>query len=339
VPRLLAAPDKYRGTLSARAAASAIAKAATAAGWDCDIAPVSDGGEGFLEVFADFGRLRTARAYGPLGQELKVPWVLGHDADDPSRGVAIVESALAIGLATIGGPGRNDPVRASTTGLGQVVAAATRAGAKQVLIGMGGSATTDGGLGAVDVLAPNGRRPNAELLVACDVETEFLDAAAIFSPQKGAAPAQVELLKRRLDRVAQLYQERFGVDVRSIKGSGAAGGLGGGLAAIGAKLVPGFDLVAEKLALADRIAEADLVVTGEGYLDQQSFAGKAVGGVARLADEAGVPVLVIAGDGEPDAPIPYVSLVERFGRTRSFDGPGPCITEVVSERLGKEKAG
>ncbi len=156
----------------------------TAAGWDCDIAPVSDGGEGFLEVFADFGSQHTVRASGPLGRPLQVPWVLGHDVDQPGRAVAVVESALAIGLATIGGPTNNDPVRASTAGVGQVVVAAARAGAKQVLIGMGGSATTDGGLGAVDILAPNGRRPAAELLVACDVETTFLDAAAVFRPRR-----------------------------------------------------------------------------------------------------------------------------------------------------------
>ena len=335
VPRLVAAPDKYRGTLSAREAAGAIARAATAAGWECDIVPVSDGGEGFLEVFADFGNQQTARANGPLGQELQVPWILGRDTDNPAKSVAVVESALAIGLGTIGGPGSNDPVRASTTGLGQVVAAAARAGAKQVLIGMGGSATTDGGLGAIEVLAPNGRPPSAELLVACDVETKFLDAAAIFSPQKGAAPAQVELLKRRLERVAQLYQERFGIDVRPLLGGGAAGGLGGGLAAIGAKLVPGFDLVADKLALADRVAGADLVVTGEGYLDEQSFAGKAVGGVVRLAGQAGVPVLVVAGNGDPGAPVPFVSLVKRFGTARAFGDPGLCITEVVADRLAQ----
>jgi len=333
VPRLVAAPDKYRGTLSARDAVAAIVAAAAGAGWDCDVAPVSDGGEGFLEVFADFGSAQMARASGPLGRPLQVPWVLGHDVDQPGRAVAVVESALAIGLATIGGAENNDPMAASTAGVGQVIAAAARAGAKQVLIGMGGSATTDGGLGAVEVLAPNGRRPAAELLVACDVETTFLDAAAIFSPQKGAAPAQVQLLKRRLERVAQVYEERFGVDVRSLKGSGAAGGLGGGLAAIGAKLVPGFDLVAEKLSLADRIAAADLVVTGEGYLDKQSFAGKAVGGVVQLAAKAGVPVLVVVGDSEPGAPIPFVSMVERFGRDRSFDEAGPCITEVVGEWL------
>ncbi len=318
---IVAAPDKYRGTLSAREAADAIALAAAAAGWSCDIAPVSDGGEGFLDVFTGFGSLQTARVNGPLGHEVQAQWVLGRDPETPSLPVAVVESALAIGLCVTGGPRGNDPVHASTTGLGQLVAAATRAGAKQVLIGMGGSATTDGGLGAVDVLASNGRRPAAELLVACDVETKFLDAAAVFGPQKGAAPAQVELLKRRLERVAQLYQERFGLDVRPLPGSGAAGGLGGGLAALGAKLVPGFDIVADKLSLAERIAAADLVVTGEGHLDEQSFAGKAVGGVARLAQQAGVPLLIVAGDGYDAAPVPFVSLVKRFGTERAFSAP------------------
>ncbi len=337
MPRLVAAPDKYRGTLSAREAAEAIASAAATAGWDCDVAPVSDGGEGFLDVFAGIGNLQTARVSGPLGQELQVPWIVGRDPDNPGTTIAVLESALAIGLGVIGGAKNNDPVHASSTGLGQLVAIATRAGARQVLIGMGGSATTDGGLGAVEALAPGGRVPNAELLAASDVETKFLDAAAIFSPQKGATPAQVELLKRRLERVAQLYQERFGIDVREIPRSGAAGGLGGGLAAIGAKLVPGFDLVADKLSLADRIAAADLVVTGEGYLDKQSFAGKAVGGVAGLAELAGVPVLIVAGDGEADAPVPFVSLVKRFGAKRAFSSPAACITEVVLGRLARER--
>ena len=338
MPRLVAAPDKYRGTLSARAAARAIAEAAAEAGWECDIAPVSDGGEGFLEVFADFGSRQTARANGPLGQELQVPWVLGHDADDPSRGVAIVESALAIGLATIGGSGRNDPVRASTAGLGQVVAAATRAGAKQVLIGMGGSATTDGGLGAVDVLAPNGRRPHAELLVACDVETKFLDAAAIFSPQKGAAPAQVELLKRRLERVAQLYQERFGVDVRSIKGSGAAGGLGGGLAAIGAKLVPGFR---------PRGREA---VTGRPYCRRRP--GGHRGGVPRQAELCGqgcrrsgaawptkraYPCSSSPATESRTPPSPLCPWSSASDATRSFEGPGPASPRSLPRGSGPRK--
>ncbi|HXW79695.1 MAG TPA: glycerate kinase, partial [Acidimicrobiales bacterium] len=228
MPHVLAAPDKFRGTLTAREAAEAVASAATAAGWDCDIAPVSDGGEGFLDVFTGIGSLQTARVSGPLGQEVQVQWVLGRDPDSPGSTIAVVESARAIGLGVIGGAKNNDPVHASSAGLGQLVAIAARAGAHQILIGMGGSATTDGGLGAVEALAPNGRLPSAELLAVSDVETKFLDAPAIFGPQKGATPAQVELLKRRLERVAQLYQERFGKDVRDIPGSGAAGGLGGG---------------------------------------------------------------------------------------------------------------
>lgn len=332
---MLAAPDKFRGTLTAREAAEAVASAATALGWDCDIAPVSDGGEGFLDVFTSIGSLQTARVSGPLGEEVQVPWVLGRDPDSPGTTIAVVESARVIGLGVIGGAKNNDPVHASSAGLGQLIAIAARAGAHQVLIGMGGSATTDGGLGAVESLAPNGRLPSAELLAACDVETKFLDAAAIFSPQKGATPAQVELLKRRLERVAQLYQERFGKDVRDIPGSGAAGGLGGGLLAIGAKLVPGFDLVADKLSLSDRVAAADLVVTGEGFLDKQSFAGKAVGGVAGLAARAGVPILIVAGDGDVDGPAPFVSLVKRYGAKRAFSSPAACITEVVLGRLAQ----
>ncbi len=339
MPRLLAAPDKYRGTLTAPEAAHAVARGAAEAGWDCDLAPVSDGGEGFLDVFSELGTSHVARVRGPLGREVRARWVLGRDPDSPGRAVAFVESALAIGLAVVGGAAGNDPVRASSAGLGQLVAAAVQAGAKQVVIGVGGSATTDGGLGAVEALAPGGRPPNAEVVVACDVETKFLDAAAVFSPQKGAGPAQVALLGRRLERVAQLYVDRFGVDVRELASGGAAGGLAGGLAAIGAKLVPGFDLVADKLSLAERVATADLVVTGEGYLDEQSFAGKAVGGVARLAAAAGVPVLIVAGDGHTGAEVPYISLVERFGRERAWDGAAGCISEAVAGWLAHGQGG
>jgi glycerate kinase len=265
-----------------------------------------------------------------LGAQVRARWVLGRDPYNPGRPVAFVESALAIGLSLAGGPAGNDPVRASSAGLGQLVVAAVQAGAKQVLIGMGGSATTDGGLGAVEALAPSGRPPKAEVVVACDVETKFLDAAAVFSPQKGAGPAQVALLGRRLERVAQLYADRFGVDVRDIPSAGAAGGLAGGLAAIGAKLVPGFDLVADQLCLVERVANADLVVTGEGFLDEQSFAGKAVGGVARLAAAAGVPVLIVAGDGRSPNEVPYISLVERFGTERAWSDAAGCIRSAVA---------
>lgn len=332
MPLLLAAPDKFRGTLSAGEAAQAIAEGAARAGWDCELAPVSDGGEGFLDVFADWGAPQWTRVEGPLGGVVEAAWLLG---TDPLTGlpVAVLESARAIGLSLAGGPKGNDPVRATTAGLGQLVVAALRAGARQVLVGMGGSATTDGGLGAVDALAPSGRGLRAEVLVACDVTTKFLHAAEVFAPQKGATPTQVVLLGRRLERVAQLFEHRFGVDVRPLDGGGAAGGLAGGLAAIGARLVPGFDVVAERLSLSDRIAGVDMVVTGEGYIDEQSFAGKAVGGVARLCSSARVPLLVVAGDGQAGVGPPFVSLVERFGEQAAFGQPARCLSQVVADQL------
>lgn len=332
MPLVLAAPDKFRGTLSAPQAAGAIAEGARQAGWECHTVPVSDGGEGFLEVFEGIGAVRIAEVLGPLGSPVPARWVLGRD---PVTGdtMAVVESARAIGLTVVGGPRANDPVAASTAGVGQLIAAALQAGARQVLVGMGGSSTTDGGLGAVEVLAPNGRPLAADVVVACDVETRFLDAATVFSPQKGATPAQVELLARRLERVAQLYEARFGRDVRPLMGGGAAGGLAGGLAALGARLLPGFEVVAERLALAERVASADLVVTGEGYVDEQTFAGKAVGGVVRLCAAAGVPCLVVAGDGDRGTEFPYVSLVERFGAEKAFGAPADCVSRVVAEHL------
>ena len=332
---VLAAPDKFRGTLTARQAASAIAEGARRAGWDCDMAPVSDGGEGFVDVLSPWGSRQVARVDGPLGTPVEAHWLLARGPEHPARTVAFVESALAVGLSLAGGAAGNDPIRAGSAGAGQLVLAATRAGARHIVVGTGGSATTDGGLGAVDVLAPGGRAPDVELTVACDVQTKFVDAAAVFAPQKGAAPAQVELLTRRLERLAQLYLERFGTDVRELPGGGAGGGLAGGLAALGAHLVPGFDLVAEQLLLAERVARADLVVTGEGYFDRQSFVGKAVGGVLDLASRAGVPVVVVAGQGEPGIGAPYVSLVDRFGAERAMQSTADCVTEVVEGQLAQ----
>jgi glycerate kinase len=332
---VLAAPDRYRGTFTARQASTAIAEAARRAGWDCDLAPVSDGSEGFLDALGTPGSRQSARVAGPLGRTVEATWVSARDPDHPSRTVAFVESSLAIGLTLAGGPQRNDPMGASSAGAGQLVMAAVKAGAKQVFIGTGGSAATDGGLGAVDVLAPSGRPPNAQLTVACDVQTRFVDAAVAFSPQKGAAPAQVELLKRRLEKVAQLYLERFGADVRDLPGAGAAGGLAGGLAALGATLVPGFAFVAERLSLAERVARADLVVTGEGYFDEQSFAGKATGGVIDLARQAGVPVLVVVGEGDPEVNATYISLADRFGPDQALSSTAECITQVVEAQLAQ----
>jgi glycerate 2-kinase len=330
MPHLVAAPDKWRGSATASEVADAIVAAATTAGWTADAAPVSDGGEGFAAVLG--GRAQVERVLGPLGEPVDAPWYLLEDGT-----TATVEMALASGLALAGGADGNDPVRATTTGTGQLIAAAVKAGARHVLVGMGGSATTDGGWGALEALEPHSRLAGIDLQVGCDVRTRFVDAAAVFSPQKGASLAEVTLLTRRLERLAQVYEERFGVDVRALAGSGAAGGLAGGLAALGAALHSGFDLVAERIDLAARIEGADLVIAGEGLLDDESFDGKAVGGVVALAAELGVPALILAGDAVGDAAVahraPYRTLVASFGEERSWSDPLGALRDLVGEVL------
>lgn len=324
--RVVAAPDKFRGTATAAEVAGAIAAGAARSHGRCVEIPLADGGEGLLDVLG--GANRTTVVTGPLGDRVEAAWRL-------SRGTAVVEMARASGLVLAGGGEGNDPVGASTRGTGELLAAAVDAGARRIIVGVGGSATTDGGLGALRALYPLQRLRAIDLVVACDVETRFVDAADVFGPQKGASPAQVQLLRRRLERLAQVYQEDYGVDVTDVPGSGAAGGLAGGLAAVGARLVSGFELVAEEVELAEHLEEADLVVTGEGFLDEQSFEGKVVGGVTELAAEIGLPVLVVAGevfDGVGDR-VDAVSLVERYGRDRALADPLSCVTEIVAERL------
>lgn len=331
MPRLVAAPDKFRGTATAREVAATIASAAGRAGWKADEVPLADGGEGILDALG--GKPRFARVQGPLGEVVEAEWRWLDDRDK----TAVIEMARAAGLELAGGAEWNDPLRASTAGVGQLIAAAVQAGARRVIVGVGGSATTDGGQGCLDALEPHARLRGVSLVVACDVATTFVDAARHFAEQKGATPPQVELLVRRLERLAQVYEDRFGVDVRDLAGSGAAGGLAGGLAAIGAQLVEGFELVADAVDLAERIEGADLVVTGEGLLDEQSFNGKTVGGVLEVASEFGVPALVVAGDvaGMDVVPagVDVISLTEVFGKDRALADVRACIEQVVTERL------
>ncbi len=324
--RVVAAIDKFRGTATAADAAAAICRGAATVGWDCDARPMADGGEGTLDALG--GANRRTMVMGPLGDAVDADWRL-------SRRTAVIEMAHASGLALVGGAEGNDPIAASTHGTGELISAALEAGATRIIVGVGGSATTDGGLGALRALFPPARLRGVEMMVACDVRTLFVDAAEVFGPQKGATPAQVELLRRRLERLAQIYIEDYGVDVRAIEGGGAAGGLAGGLAAIGASLASGFDLVANETDLADAIEGADLVITGEGFVDAQSFEGKVVGGVVDLASSLHVPVLVIAGevfDGCEQI-VDSVSLVARFGRERAMQETLQCIEEAAAERL------
>jgi glycerate kinase len=287
--RAVVCPDKFRGTLRADEVASAMAAGVRRAGFDEVVEiPLADGGEGTLETLlaARGGSRRTTRVTGPLGDPVDAHWgVL-------TGGIAIVEMAQASGLALV--PGRNDPLRASTRGTGELIAAVRAQGFRRVVIAVGGSATTDGGLAALEALGWN--LSGMKVTVACDVETSFVDAALMFAPQKGASAAQVSLLTRRLEMLADRYRARTGVDVTRLTGAGAAGGLAGGLAAIGAELMPGFEVVAEAVGLEAALEGADFAITGEGRLDESSLAGKVVGGVLAWADDLDVGrVAIVAG--------------------------------------------
>ncbi len=324
--RVLAAPVKFRGTATAFEVASAIADAARTAGASCVELPLADGGEGTLAALG--GPNRTSLVTGPLGDPVDAPWrLVGSEA--------VIEMAFASGLALVGGAAGNDPIAASTSGTGELIAHAAESGARRIVVGVGGSATTDGGFGALRAMYPLQRFRGVEIVVACDVRTRFVDAAQVFAPQKGATRAQVELLRRRLERLAQVYAHDYGVDVRELPRAGAAGGLAGALATMGARLVDGFEFVADAVGLDEQLEGVDLVVTGEGFLDAQSFEGKVVGGVTGLAAALAVPVLVIAGDiyDGVDAGLDAVSLVARVGADRAFADPLGAIREVVYERL------
>lgn len=327
--RIVVAPDKFKGTASAVELATIVAEALREAGHDAIAVPMADGGEGFLDALG--GPNRTSTVTGPLGAPVEARWRL-------VRGTAVIEMAEAAGLVLAGGADANDPVEATTAGVGELLCAAVENGARRVIVGVGGSATTDGGLGALRAMHPTQRFRGVDVEVACDVRTRFVDAAPTFAPQKGATPTQVEFLRRRLERLAQVYLDESGVDVASVDGSGAAGGLAGGLLTIGAHLVSGFELVADEVRLDELIADADLVVTGEGFLDAESFDGKVVGGVADLCGHEDVPCLAIVGEiVDPVPPLPphlsVVSLVDQFGPERAVHDTVACVVELVLEHV------
>jgi glycerate kinase len=340
MPHLVAAPDKFRGTASAGEVAATVATVARRAGWTADEVPMSDGGEGLLEALGALGGTpQFASVPGPLGTLIEAEWQL-LPAGDGEGPTAVIEMSRASGRALLPHPQGDDPMRADTAGVGQLLLRARDAGARRIVIGCGGSATTDGGWGAVQAVGSAQALAGIELEVACDVATPFRLAAAIFGPQKGASAEQIAQLTDRLGSLADRYRRDFGVDVDAIPGAGAAGGLAGGLAALGARIVPGFDLVAAMTGLAERIARADLVVTGEGHLDPPSFDGKVPGGVLTLA--AGrCPVLCIVGaaDAElletPTPGLEIVSLSARFGGARARRETCALIAEVTAEALAR----
>lgn len=334
--RVLVAPDKFKGGATARQAARALARGVRRIVPEAaiDLCPLADGGEGTAEVLAAArgGSRQVARVTGPLGEPVEAAWVRLAD------GTAVLEMAAAAGLELVP-PERRDPTRTTTFGVGELLARALDA--PRVVVGVGGSATVDGGAGAVQALGvaldpdrrparggdlsalravdPAGRDPRlgeVELLVACDVGNPLLGAegaAAVYAPQKGASPAQVRSLERGLRHWAGLC----GGDPEAA-GAGAAGGLGYGLAACcGARLVRGIDLVLDVVGFAERL-DVDLVLTGEGRLDAQTGRGKVIAGVVAAARSAGVPVIALAGEVEPGAD----DLLEGIGAAMPIaDGP------------------
>jgi glycerate kinase len=287
--QILVAPDAFKGTFSAAAVAAAIGRGLERAGFvPPDLCPLADGGEGTLAALltALGGETDGAEVGDPLGRPVQAGFGLIEDG-----ATAVVEVAAASGLGLVAEDER-DAEAASSRGTGELIVAAVERGAQVVLVAAGGSATTDGGLGAIEAIADAGGLRGARLVVLCDVRTPFEDAARVFAPQKGADAAAVRRLSKRLERLAAGWPR----DPRGVAMTGAAGGLAGGLwAALGATLEPGAAFVLDALDYDARMRAAGAVVVGEGRLDQTSLVGKAVGEAATRARQAGVPCFAIVG--------------------------------------------
>lgn len=359
--KLVIAPDSFKESLSARAVAEAIA-----AGWarvypDAELllCPMADGGEGTVDALlsATGGKLQQTRVSGPLGDPVEAHWGLLPDAQ------AIIEMAEASGLHRVE-PGRRDVLAASSHGTGELIRAALDAGVRRIVLGLGGSATNDGGAGLlaalgvrfldregqelplggaalarlsqIDLTGLDTRLAQVEVMVAADVDNPLCGprgASAVFGPQKGASPEQVAQLDEALGHYADAMAATLGEDLRDFPGVGAAGGLGfAARAVLRAGFRPGVELVAELSGLVEAMQGADLVITGEGRLDGQSLHGKTPVGVARLARTAGVPVIALAGSlGEG-----YQRLyAEGIGAAFSL-APGPLSLEQAMAEAGPQ---
>lgn len=370
MPRVLLAPDKFKGTLTAAEVAAHLEAGLRSVVPDLEVAvvPVADGGDGTLAAAeaAGFERVQV-RATGPTGMPCWAAY--GRRGDE-----AVVELAEVSGLARLG-EGELAPLTATSRGTGDLVAAALDAGCRRVVVGIGGSASTDGGAGLLQGLGAriSGRRgralhagggplveavsldlselhpglAEAELVVACDVDNPLTGpsgAAAVYGPQKGATPEDVQALDVALSAWADVVARATGRDLRDLPGAGAAGGVGFALLAVlGARVQPGADLVAELTGLPDAVCSADLVVTGEGSLDEQTLHGKAPAAVAALARDKGVPVVAVAGRVALDQPAlraagvgaAYALLAEAADEREAFERPGPLL-ERIGARIARE---
>ncbi len=292
---VLVAPDSFKGTFRAAEVAGAIGRGLERAGlMPPDLCPLADGGEGTLEaiLLALGGELVGVEVQDPLGRPVRAQFGLVEDG-----GTAVLEMASASGLGLVAEDER-DAWAASTYGTGELICAAADTGAPVVLVGVGGSATTDGGAGALDAIDAHGGLGGVRIVVLCDVQTAFERAPAVYGPQKGADPGLVRRLEERLDALAA----RLPRDPRGVPMTGAAGGLSGGLwAACGAALEPGAPFLLDALDFDARMRAARAVVTGEGKLDEQTLEGKLVGEIGTRTRQAGVPLHAIVGTDRLDA--------------------------------------
>jgi glycerate kinase len=287
--QVLLAPDSFKGTFAAATVANAMGRGLERAGFPPpDLCPIADGGEGTMAALLTSlgGSTAGVEVSDPLGRTVRAGFGLVEDG-----ATAVVEVAEASGLGLVADSER-DAEAASSRGTGELIVAAVEAGAQVVLVAAGGSATTDGGAGAIEAIADAGGLNGARIVVLCDVRTPFEDAARVFAPQKGADAAAVKRLTRRLDRLAAGWPR----DPRGVAMAGAAGGLAGGLWAVfGAVLEPGAPFVLDALDYDARMRAAAAVIVGEGRLDQTSLQGKALGEAATRARQAGVPCFAIVG--------------------------------------------
>jgi glycerate kinase len=326
--QVLVAPDSFKGTFSALQVADAIARGLQRCGVDADRCPVADGGEGTTSVLlaAIEGRTVPVASRDPLGRPVAAEIALLNDGAG-----ALVETASASGLALLGDDER-DPWTASTWGTGRLIRAAVEAGAREILVAVGGSATVDGGRGALEAITEAGGLDGARIVVLCDVETPWERCAEIYGPQKGADDAAVRRLAARLESFA----DELPHDPRGLAMTGAAGGLSGALwAALDAELVPGAQYVLDAIGFDGRLAAADAVVVGEGRIDEQSAMGKIVGEIACRARAAGVPVHAIVGnnalDPEVGRAIELRSVTEATTLTE-IESAGERLAAAVAER-------
>lgn len=359
--KVVIAPDSFKESLPAAEVAAALGAGVLDAWADAvvDLCPMADGGEGTVDamVAAAGGEVLTADVFDPLGAPIRarfallaasadapLPGQLGlvaalqrADGEEPAGGgaVAVIEMASASGLALVS-PDRRDPLRATSYGTGQLIIAALDSGARQIIVGLGGSGTTDGGCGCAqalgvkftgsggepaihglgggalgdvadfDISTRDARLGETHIQVACDVRNPLLGpngAAAVYAPQKGATEEMVDMLEEGLSHLAGLIQSKLALDVANLPRAGAAGGLGAGLVAFAdAELCDGFDVVAETVGLKKRLHDADICITGEGKLDGQSLAGKVAVSVAAMAGDLGVATVCIPGQAAVDAP-------------------------------------